>query len=90
MSEDRQAIIKLGKKFVLDASMKAGGEMEMSFAEAFLKELVIDIGYEIVKQKAMGVETMGEVLDRTLDKTQPDELRPSEKLKAMIEAEPQE
>ena len=87
MSEDRKAIIELRKKFLADASMKPGGEMELSYAEAFLKELLIDIGFEIVKQKAMDVMAMGEVLDRTLDKTQPDELRPSEKLKAMLEAE---
>lgn len=86
-TEDRQAIIKVGKKLTFDASMKPGGEMEMSLAEAFLKELVIDIGFDIVKQKAMGVEAMGEVLDRVLDKTNPDEIRPSEKLKAMVDAE---
>jgi hypothetical protein len=89
MSEDRQAIIKFGKRLTFDASMKPGGEMEMSLAEAFLKELAIDVGYEIVKQKAMGVEAMGEVLDRVLDKTNPDEMRPSEKLKAMIDADPE-
>ena len=87
MSEDRQAIIKLGKRFILDASMKPGGEMEMSCLEAFLKELVIDIGLDIVKQKAMEQEVVGEVLDRVLDKTNPDEIRPSEKLKAMVDAE---
>jgi hypothetical protein len=89
MSEDRQAIIKFGKRLTFDATMKPGGEMEMSLAEAFLKELAIDVGYEIVKQKAMGVEAMGEVLDRVLDKTNPDEMRPSEKLKAMIDADPE-
>lgn len=89
MSEDRLAIIRIGKKFQFDASMKPGGEMEMSLAEALLKELVIDVGYEVVKQKAMSLEAMGEVLDRVLDKTNPDEIRPSEKLKAMIEADPE-
>lgn len=38
MSEDRQALIKIGKRLTFDASMKPGGEMEMSLAEAFLKE----------------------------------------------------
>lgn len=87
MSEDRQALIKIGKRLTFDASMKPGGEMEMSLAEAFLKEFTIDVGYEIVKQKAMSAEAMGEVLDRVLDKTNPDEIRPSEKLKAMVDAD---
>jgi hypothetical protein len=86
--KERKVIMRAARSITFDGSVRERGEVSKDIVGDTIKEMVLDLGYQLVRQGGMYEEDVGEVLDRVLAPTKQGEMAPSEKLKAMLEADP--